>query len=188
MSGYYPYLVATLPDLSFGMKPPSTFERFLWRAADFVPARDLALLESLPSIATSATCARAPNPTLRAWLDFETMVRNELVAVRAARKHVEPAQYLRCGRAPESSYAAHIAINAYRKTSPLETERALDVDRWHKLDELEFGHYFDIDVLIVYGIRLLILEKWDRISGADGASLLEETLSAGRKAEVKESS
>jgi hypothetical protein len=76
-------------------------------------------------------------------------------------------------------HTAHIAINAYRKTSIIEAEKTLDAERWQYLDELSVGHYFDLDTLVIYAFKLLILEKWDRIATADAGRLLEETLAAG---------
>lgn len=173
VGAFYPYVVAGLPGLSFGAKPPLTFERFLSSLKGLIPDGDHALLATVPDAALGASAA-APNGTLRRWRAFETMVRNELVLIRAARKKVDPARYLREDGSPESSHAAHIAQNAYRKTSPLEGEKALDSERWRKLDDLSFGHYFDVDALVVYGAKLLILEKWERIAGADAERLLKE--------------
>ena len=178
MSGYYPYLISSLPALSIGMKPPFSFDRLLDMCGNLISDIDRALLESLRS---SGSCEYARNPTMRAWRSFETLVRNELVMIRASRMHVDASKYLRPDVCPESAHAAHIAINAYRKISPLEVERALDLERWQVLNELAHGHYFDVDTLIIYGARLLILEKWERIRSADGERLLEETLAATRE-------
>jgi len=172
MSSYYPYLVSSLPGLTFGMKPPMTFGRFCALSRDLVPAGDFALIASLPSL-EAGVCAGIGNGTLRQWVAFQAMVGNELVMMRAARRKIDPAKYLRRDGCPESVHAAHIAVNAYRKTSPLEAERSLDLERWQRLDELAAGHYFDLDTLVVYGLKLLILEKWERITTADAPRLLE---------------
>jgi hypothetical protein len=52
----------------------------------------------------------------------------------------------------------------------------LDEARWRMLEELCVGHYFDLDFLIIYALKLLILERWQRIRTADGGRLLEEVL------------
>lgn len=127
--------------------------------------------------AVGFTCIGVENETLRKWVGFETMLRNELVSVRAARRKVDPAKHLREDGCPDSVYAAHLAINAYRKPSIIDAEKALDLDRWQYLDELAIGHYFDIDSVIIYACKLLILEKWDRIQSAEKAKMMEEVLS-----------
>lgn len=174
MADYYIYLISSLPSLAFGAKPPFSFDAFLARCRGLVPDEDLAVIGTARS--GTFTCAGVKNETLRRWLGFETMLRNELVGIRASRRKTDPARYLRKDGCPESVYAAHIAINAYRKTSPLDAEKALDLDRWRYLDELSAGHYFDIDILIIYACKLLILEKWDAVHSADAHKLLEEAL------------
>ena len=98
-----------------------------------------------------------------------------MAKVRAARKHTDVTKYLRHERYIEPPIA-HLAMNAYRSPSPLEGERILDEARWQKLEELSFGHYFDLEFLLIYALKLLILERWERIYAADKISLLEETL------------
>jgi hypothetical protein len=88
------------------------------------------------------------------------------VKIRASRKHIDPLKYIR--QDGESDIAInHFAINAYRATSMLEAERILDRARWHTLDELTLGRYFEIANLVSFGIKLSILEKWDSINSAD---------------------
>ncbi len=178
MASFYTYVVSSLPALLFGMKPPLGFARFLALCKDLIPDEDLALLASLAA-GGGVSCKDAGNLTLRRWRSFDTMLRNELVQIRASRKKADPAKYLRSDGCPESSYATHLAINAYRKPSVLEAERSLDADRWAELDELSAGHYFDLDTLIIYALKLLMLERWDKVNTADGRHLLEGALSGG---------
>ena len=70
----------------------------------------------------------------------------------------------------------HIAINAHRNPSILEGEKTLDLARWHFLEGLTFGHYFDLDILIVYVLKLLLLERWGKINTADKTKILEGAL------------
>jgi hypothetical protein len=52
-----------------------------------------------------------------------------------------------------------IARNAFHQESPLAGELMIQRGRWGILDELEFGHYFDLERLIVYKLKLEILEN-----------------------------
>jgi hypothetical protein len=61
-------------------------------------------------------------------------------------------------------------------TSVLDAEKILDETRWKVLDELATGHYFDLDLLITYAYKLLILQRWESIRSADGMILLEQAL------------
>lgn len=174
MANYYIYLISSLPSLDFNTKPPFLYEYFLNRCRDLIPEEDMAVMQSIQS--PVFTCIDVKNQTLVRWRSFETMLRNELVKIRAARRKKDPAQYLREDACPESSHAAHIAINAYRRPVLIESERALDHERWRYLDELAIGHYFDLDILVLYACKLKILEKWNAITSADADAMTEEVL------------
>jgi len=170
----YPYLVASLPMLHFGMKPPFSFEGFLEVCRDFIPERDYLLLSTLPQpeeYSREATHHRL----VQKWIGFDTALRNELARVRAGRRHLEPTAYLRLDGHGDSSLAPGV-MAATAQASPLDAERALDEMRWKALDDLATGHYFDLDVLLTYAFRLQILLRWERIRSAEGRRLLEQAL------------
>ena len=175
-SGYYTYLIASLPALQFGMKPPFSFETFLDMCKDLVSEYDLAILKSAVHIGKGDY--ERDVPALRKWHEFDTALRNELIKVRAARKRLDAARFLRSDSNHEAQFT-QIALNTYRNPSILDSERMLDQERWRALDRCALGHHFDLDILIVYAHKLLILERWERIDAADGAALLEEVLQAG---------
>jgi len=54
----------------------------------------------------------------------------------------------------------------------------LDEIRWKALDELATGHYFDLEFLVTYTLKLRILERWEKIHSADGTTLLMQALRA----------
>lgn len=163
-NNYYIYFISTLPMLRFGMKPPFSFERFLELARRYIPEADLEMLKR-SSISGEYAAVDNIHEALKKWRDFDICLRNELVKIRSSHKRVDPAKYLRHD-GPYDAQAAHMAMNAHRNPSILEGERMLDEDRWKALDEFEAGHYFDLDILIAYAHKLLILERWDRIGTA----------------------
>ncbi|MBL7151050.1 MAG: DUF2764 family protein [Candidatus Omnitrophica bacterium] len=169
MPAYYTYLVASLPSLVFGSEPPFSFQGFLNLCRPLIPEAGFNLLQHSDN---------GNQPTLQKWLEFDTALRNELVKIRAARKKIDPEKYLRRDGFVDPQIS-HSAINAYRNPSPLEGEMMLDQARWRLLDELCAGHYFDLDLLIIYAHKLLILERWQRIKSADSPALLEGLLEKG---------
>ncbi len=173
MPGYYTYLISSLPMLHFGIKPPFSFEQFLKICQRVLPAGDINILKR--ASITGEYSARSNQPTLKRWRAFDTALRNELVKIRAARRRLDPLKYLR-GDAYAEASITRIALNAYRNPAILEAERMLDEQKWLALEELAAGHYFDIDFLIVYAHKLLILERWQKIYTADKARVLEEVL------------
>src|SRR3989338_3123305 len=175
MPAYYTYFIATLPTLSFREKPPFSYAEFLNKGREFISEEDLATLKKIPSWGEYAP-KDTPSDVLKRWYDFDILLRNALVKLRAARKHQAADKYLRPPQEEISPYAAHIALSAHKNSSLLEAEIYLDEARWRFLDDLSFGHYFDRDFLIVYGLKLLILERWERIKTLNTEVVLEELL------------
>jgi len=171
MPGYYTYLVASLPSLVFGSKAPMSPEELLSACKGLVPEADLALLKQV-NLLDSCELRSFNNPALRSWADFDTALRNELVVLRAGRKKTDPSRFLRQDGSLDS-YIRHAAMAAYRSTSILEAERMLDAARWYALDDASLGHYFDIDTLLVYLLKLKIMERWDNIEKADKEAALK---------------
>ncbi len=164
MSGYYTYLLSSLPMLHFGARPPFGMENFFSMCKELVSPEDLKALKS-------SLTDGADGP----YQDFETALRNELVKIRAHRKHLDASVFLRRD-GDADQWISHIAAGACRNQSVMDAERMLDLDRWRFLDELSTGHYFDIEALMIYARKLSILERWERVRVADAGKLLEEVL------------
>jgi len=171
MTQFYTYFISSLPMLHYGIRPPFTFEEFLESAGALIGEKDRVFLENLPEHIDEYR-PKSVNGTVRAWLDFDTALRNELARIRGHSKKIEAVKFLR----PVTVHAADIAFiaaSAHRHPHILEAEGILDAGRWAKLDELSFGHYFDLDALIIYAYKLKILERWDKINNADKERLLD---------------
>ena len=133
-------------------------------------------MNTLKSCTEDASYAYGGNQaTLKKWYTFEITLRNELAKIRSQRKRVDANKYIRDSQDAEP-FVNRIAISAIKNPSLIESERLLDQERWKFLEELAIGHYFDLDSLIVYTYKLLILERWERIRRADKAKLLEEAI------------
>jgi hypothetical protein len=174
MPGYYIYLVSSLPMLHFGNPPPLSFQSFLQSCQGIISDADIGIIQLCAE--DKSYTHRVEQPTLKKWYAFEVALRNELVKLRAGRKHLDPHQYLREDKGAEP-FVTRVAVNAVKSPSIIEAERMLDQERWQFLEELALGHYFDIDSLVIYAQKLLILEKWENIRKADRSRLLEEALS-----------
>ena len=178
MADFYPYVIASLPMLHPGMKLPFSFERFLEVCREFIPEKDFQLLSNLPQPEQYFAKGKS-HRIIQKWIEFDVALRNELVKVRATRRHLEPATYLRPDGYSGSSLAP-VVIAANINTSILDAEKTLDETRWKALEELATGHYFDLDFLITYAYKLLILQRWENIRSADGRILLEQALEHSR--------
>ncbi|MFH0840307.1 MAG: DUF2764 family protein [Candidatus Omnitrophota bacterium] len=173
MSNYYPYLMANLPFLQFGTKPPFPSGQLIDICSGFVAEADMERIKT--AFAPIDADYDTGQPTLRAWHDFEIVLRNELVRLRAPKRHADPMKYLR-EDGHVSPYALHVAFQASKATSLVESEKLLDEERWRMLEDMEVGHYFDVDRIIIYAYRLFLLEKWHNINTADKKKLLSAVL------------
>ncbi|MCK5674918.1 MAG: DUF2764 family protein, partial [Spirochaetales bacterium] len=103
---------------------------------------------------------------IKKWLSWEGTLRNEIAKLRSVSLGVDSGQFIY--DTPSNSEAPGIAKNAYKMDSPLLAEEVMDKARWQFLDELEQGHYFDLEKLIVYSLRLQILERKSMFTTENG--------------------
>lgn len=173
MPNYYTYIISSLPLLNFTLRPPINSRKFLAACAGLVTESEFALLEAILE-------DRAPDGAdyeiLRRWVDFDITLRNELVKLRAGRRRRDPHKYMRDNPYWNAS-VIHTAMAAYKNPLIQEAEKLLDSERWRFLDELSFGHYFDFEALLIYALKIEILERWEKINRAEKEKLLEEVLS-----------
>lgn len=88
---------------------------------------------------------------------WEISLRNELVVLRAAAQNLSPEDYIRESVPVQGTSA--VAAEAMSRTSPLESELYLDACRWSVIDDLAAGHFFDIEFLRSYKMKLQILQR-----------------------------
>lgn len=167
MATQYYYLITSLPMLRFDAPAPFSSARFVQMVAEHAGrklAEDLDGLDLLPS----GRCSWAAE---RFWNERETYIRNYLLRHRTA-DSVETARWLRpCKEVfPGLDHQIKETLVA---DSPLERERRLDLLRWQMLDEVLLGREFTADALIVYRVRLLLVEKWQRHAVDKGLKTLD---------------
>ncbi|MDD5115578.1 MAG: DUF2764 family protein [Candidatus Omnitrophica bacterium] len=174
MGAYYTYLISSLPALNFNSPAPFGPEDFIAKCRGLVPEEKLEVLRDICRQETFSLSQGSPQ-VLGRWYGFETILRNELVRARSGRKKTDPSKFIR----PPDDFDAqisHVSMAAYRSSSILEAERILDQARWDFMDSLSLGHYFDFDFIVIYILKLKILERWDKIRGADKEALFERTV------------
>lgn len=175
MSQYY-FFVASLPYLSYDSPPPVSVEEFLDGAQRNLTPQDFTELTQASIEGPGAEAV--DRGTLGAWNEFERGLRNALVRVRAGALEVAVEKYLRLSaRGDEGSPEPRI-LEAARQSvadeSPLAAEHMLGRTRWDFLGELETGHFFDLDALIVYYLKLQILSRNRLFSRTEGEQAYRE--------------
>lgn len=159
--GQYYYAVTSLPQLFFDSDYyPSTVE-FLDMCRQHLSPRDLRALEI---VASGEEIGGRAAKLLEEWTGWNASLLNDLALLRA--QHL--GRNLEDMSAGEVIGTEELAREIYSQDSPLAAEEALERLRWKLLDDLEVGHYFDIQKVIVYYLRLLILERIAQFSAERG--------------------
>ena len=145
MDKYY-YLIASLPLLKFAEPPSLSREDFMNEAGKWIAKEDLMIL----SRTDINNFLRAPTdtPLVSRWKDFEYATRLQLAFYRRAKKQ-------------NTEYRMRKDLSSIIQESrdPLEIETRLLRVKWDFLEEQEIGHFFDLDFLIVYYLKLQILKR-----------------------------
>ena len=141
------------------------------------------------------------NDFIASWFTFELQLRNILAAL-AVRRNIphlqqrEP-EYLRClesvlvcrtdveerlfaSAAPDFGLAEQLPWIERVLQLPVDDftqrERRIDLLRWDMLDELTTFTYFQIETLLAFCLRLMIVERWTGLDPQTGRKRLEQLL------------
>ncbi len=166
MAAFY-YLVSSLPMLFHAEVPLMPSNEFLAACADFLSDIEMKELNEL-SLIPPEDYSETSNSAAVAWYAWEVCLRNALVNLRTKGKNAEGENFLR----EEADFFSEIdkgTLEAFNKSTPLETENALDKLRWTKLDDMEVGHTFDFFTLCVYKLRLMLCEKQTLLNKEEGS-------------------
>ncbi|MCX6556401.1 MAG: DUF2764 family protein [Candidatus Aminicenantes bacterium] len=154
MTQYY-YLVASLPLLFFADTPPFSSQAWLTMCREQVSQGDFALLSRISF--GELRPLPGDHALWQAYCAWETALRNELAMQRAQRLGISPDPFLR--EAPFYTGLSAQVKEALDAETPKAAENALDRERWSYLEELETNTQFDLGRLIVYRLKLLLLER-----------------------------
>jgi hypothetical protein len=165
------YIVSSLPFLRFGEAPPLTYPEFYGLCTPWLGERDRDQLRSSVIDIGNVSIEGVHNGTLRRWILFENSLRNEIVKFRAQRLGLSPEVHMRTDLPWDPSVVSHV-IGGLGEGSPMEAEMVLLEIRWGFLTDQEVGHYFDLDALIIYALKLQILERLNRFNPEKGKQVL----------------
>lgn len=154
MRQYY-FTAASLPLLSLDAKPSITVDSFLSTCELHLTTSDFSVLAN-SSIKVPESEDALTGVAKVCW-DWEKSLRNELAKLRAAKMSISSDEYLKDG---ETVFDTHrIASEAFKVDSPLEAEGFLNAARLSFLDSISVGHYFDLNFLVIYYLKLQIFDR-----------------------------
>ena len=175
MKEQYYYVITSLPSLSLSEELPVWKDDFLANCEKYLKKTDFNILESISLFDVEKD--EAFFDIVRRFFGWERGVRNALVRLRAEKLGLKPDEFVR-GEIVDHSQTL-LAEEAFNTDSPLMAEEILNRARWRYLDELEFGHYFDIERLVVFFIKLQILERISSFDAEEGRERLNAVVSQG---------
>ncbi len=154
MAQYY-FTASSLPLLTIDSKPGISKEDFLSSCDLHMSDKDYnILINSSIQIPDNEEALHGVSSKCWAW---EKSLRNELVKLRASNMSLSADNYIKEG---EVVFGTHrIAGEAFKIESPLDAENYLNAARLAYLESLTVGHYFDLTFLVVYYLKLQILER-----------------------------
>jgi hypothetical protein len=154
LATYY-YLVSTLPMVFFDSENFPEEGQYLTSCRDWLTPHDMDLLES-------ADIDLSDNPAtgchlLDSWNNWVASLTYQLALLRASAKGKETERF----NEYTDVVLGHDAVSrdALAQSSPLNAEEMLDKTKWEFLDFLEGGHFFDIEKLIIYYLKIQILNR-----------------------------
>ena len=153
MSQYY-YIVASLPFLSFDSEKIMETGEYLDLCRRQASQRDYELLQS--ASLEQLLRKNYQNRILTTVSQWEKSLRNELVVLRSQKIGIEAEDAVPAEAIPEAKEAAREAFN---QSSPLQGELVLMHSRWDLYEELEVNYFFEIEKLILYYLKLQLLER-----------------------------
>ena len=102
---------------------------------------------------------------LSGWIEYEVGLRNAMAAARAAKLQLDPKPYLVSPELanPDASFDVELAEWS-AEPNPLAALQALDKARWRWLIEQEQWYSFNDDEVAAFTAKLILLQRWHRIS------------------------
>jgi hypothetical protein len=173
--GVYWFLAATLRAPAFGAPPPLPAPEFIELCRRHLSAADLRVVEAarLLSDPAEAPAACVGSAVLRRYYAWERSMRNELARLRARRRGTSAEPWLRASDGDgEAQQAAAIVFQC---RTPLEAELELERRRWALLESIGRPYPIDRDGLAVYGLKLQLLERLQRLRADRGEPRYRET-------------
>ena len=180
----YHYIVASLPELTSGLKfQERSADQIIGEIRELCGKDDLALLDILqesfvPENLTQEFYQKAlasGNSFIREYFTFDLKVRNAKVRYlnrelsRPADKDVISIPL----QEDNSEEDARIEA-AFKGTDLLARERAVDDLYWEKADALSLMHWFDMNVIMAFVLKLHIIDRWNLLDEQTGREMFRK--------------
>ena len=167
----------------FDSKPPLSLEEFVRDCERLLSPQETVLIKQLIEDAIVTDGIKTANSVFREEVEFTHQLCNQLAKLRAERAGKDPLKYVR-GEVVNDPFFAEVIRQADIAKNPLVAERLLDKTRWDFLDRLQTGHFFDLEFILIYALKLKILNRYAMIESPKGREVFDEFKKIGAPEEV----
>lgn len=138
---------------------------------------------------------KCPNLFLRNWFRFELNLKNIFTAFNCKKYNYDPEIHLLQVEGEDSVYSLlmenKLKADYFEELLPcheelikiaesnfewIEKEKAVDKIKWEYLDESTFFHFFTIEKVLAFTIKLLLIERWMKLDKETGKNLLDKLI------------
>lgn len=166
MTKSYYYFVSSLPSINFDGRPPFSLEAFLEDCRRLLSSNDYISMVNVLSDAPERSSFN--NKTIKAALELYRQFHNISAALRATRAGKNPLDYIR-GEMAQNTRIIEFIQQASKQDNLYEAEKIIDRAKWGFLDEIAQGQYFNFECVVIYGLKLKMLERYEGLRSAKGA-------------------
>ncbi|MDD4202054.1 MAG: DUF2764 family protein [Candidatus Omnitrophica bacterium] len=159
VKGYY-YLIASLPFLSLEKELRISKEQFLLECEKWLSEKDMDIL--LNSVVFEDDIDFEKDDMLSIWKAFDAFLRKQLARYRENTKE-----------GLKSSVTDKTIKEIVEQQDPLKKEKVLAEKKLEILDDLEQGHVFDLEAVIIYYLKLVIIERIKKFDEEKGLQVFE---------------
>ncbi len=170
------YLIPLMPELDLRKKPPLSSREFIDMCRQSLSIRNITSLEQCYLYEFDDQTSFI---TVKEWYNSERYLRNQMVEFRAERLRKDPDVFYR------GDYFSGKILDEVqticRLQEPAAMAEVLYKKRWHLLDHLQCGHFFNMEWLSIYYLKLQLLEKHFKYSKEAGKKVLQTYLQGNTK-------
>lgn len=142
MGNSYEYLITSLPFLQLNVSPSINLEELNRRVVENVSASAFKKFQKTDLWEEDYS----PTSAVVAVRNFKKKLTAELANIRQAKIN-------------KAAFITEILPGDFTLLNPLEAELAINKEMWKTMDQFSFGHNFDLTEILIYKLKLQLLER-----------------------------
>lgn len=151
------YIISSLPALSFGEKPPISMDEFIHDISSQLSKKNFSKVAHIDIRDINKTSAGSKLNSVAA---LQNSIQDDLGLIRKTKRD---------NNLPKLNILSKVLI----ESKPLERERLLMKLYWDELSSIEFGESFTLAEVMIYKLKLQILERLNSFNTEKGRTIFE---------------